>query len=127
MNDFLSLADAISKKIAENNKPRFHSQRSELLNELYSHYEESWKKNTWTNYINWLKNNRFKNTPEKREEFKKSKDYWKKDSVKTFCSYRVGFIPTNDLYYIISIARDKNKRGENFNQWLFWAINPKNF
>lgn len=122
--NFISFADAIAQKKLEI-KPKFRSQRNELFNELYKYYEKSWKQNTWSNYIKWLKQNKFKNTPEKRNEFKKSKMYFKKDTEKSFCSYRLGFMKTDDLYFLISIAKDKDNRGENFNRWLFWAIKPE--
>lgn len=51
--------------------------------------------------------------------------YFKKDTEKSFCSYRLGFMKTDDLYFLISIAKDKDNRGENFNRWLFWAIKPE--
>lgn len=95
------------------------SERAELLGQIYEHYEKSWKKNTWTNYIKWLKEQKKKNTKDNQALFKKSKSYFKKDTIKTFCSFRLGHVKTNDLYYILSQAKDKDNRGENFNLWLF--------
>lgn len=118
-NKFL---EAIEKRKLEVEKPKFRSERSELFNELYSYYEKSYRKNCWSDYITWLKKNKFKHSKEKIAEFKKSKDFRKKISIKSFCSFWLSFVKTNDLYYLISIAKDKDQRGENFNKWLFWAI-----
>lgn len=125
-NNFISLADYIAQKKIENPIKQFRSQRNELFNELYKFYEKSWRKNTWTNYIKWLKINKLENNKINREKFSKSKMFFPKDTEKKFCSFRLGFMPTKDLYYILSIAKDMDNRGENFNKWLFWAIKPQN-
>ena len=98
------------------------SQRAELFKELYGHYESSYKKSTWTEYRKWLGRNKFKHSTARTAEFRKSKEFRKPIEIKSFCSYWLGFLKTEDLYYLISIAKDKENRGENFNKWLFWAI-----
>ena len=116
---FISLAEYIAKIKLENPAP-FRSERNELFNQLYAFYEKSWKKNMWIDYIAWLKKNHFKHSKEKVLAYKKVA--YPKISEKSFCSYWLGHIPTNDLYYLVSIAKDKDNRGENFNRWLFWAL-----
>ena len=74
----------------------------------------------WKNYIAWLKQNRFKHSRDTVEEFKKIAP--KEISVKSFCSFWLGHLKTEDLYYLLSIAKDKEQRGESFNKWLFWAL-----
>lgn len=123
--DFVSLSEAISKKMSEIEKPKFRCERSELFNELYSYYEKSYKKNSWSSYIAWLKKNRFKHSKEKIAEFKRDKSFRKQIPVSSFCSFWLSFMKTDDLYYLVSIAKDKDNRGENFNKWLFWAIKPQ--
>lgn len=98
------------------------SERADLIGQIYEYYEKSWKKNTWINYISWLKTNRIKNTKENRELFKKSKSFFKKETVKSIASFRLGHIKTKDLYYILSQAKDMDKRGDNFNKWLFYSL-----
>lgn len=122
-NPFLSLQQALAEKMAEfGERPKFKSQRAELFAELYTYYEKSYKHNSWLNYIAWLKANRFKHTRERVEQYKKSKEFRKKITIKSFCSFWLSFMKTNDLYYLISIAKDKERRKENFNKWLFWSI-----
>lgn len=122
---FVSLSDALAKIKAESTPPKFRSERNSIFNELYSHYEKSYKKNTWASYISWLKANRLKHSREQVEKFKKSSAFRKQITVKSFCSFWLGWMSTQDLYYLVSIARDKENRGENFNKWLFWAIKHK--
>lgn len=101
---------------------KFRSNRAELFNELYSLYEKSYKKNMWDEYRQWLRKNRFKHTTYTLEQFKKSSAYRKQIPVGSFCSFWFGFLTTSDLCYLISVAKDKDKRGENLNKWLFWSI-----
>lgn len=106
-------------------KEKYKSERAELLAEIYQYYELSWKKNTWSNYIKWLKENKKKDSKELRQQFKKTKNYFKKDSIKTFASFRLGHIPTKDLYYIKSQGKDMITRGDNFNKWLWFSLKTK--
>lgn len=130
-NPFEKFLERLGKEIKRSEKDtpipeyepkRFRSKRAELFNELYSLYEISYKRNTWKIYRSWLARNRFKHSQAKLNEFKKTKLFRKPISVKSFCSYWFGFLKTNDLYYLLSIARDKINRKENLNSWLFWAI-----
>lgn len=121
---FTPLAEALKSKMAElqNKKPQFKSERAELFNELYSHYEKSYVKNTQILYGQWLKKNKYKHSMERVEQYKKDKSFRKKITIKSFCSHWFSFIKTQDIYYLNSICRDKENRNENVNQWLFWAI-----
>lgn len=121
-NSFISFKDAIEAMKLTVEKPRARSQRAELFGELYAHYEKGYKKDMWMIYGSWLKKNRYKHSKERMAEFQKSKLFRKKIPVKTFCSYWLGHIKTDDIYYLISIAKDKEHRRENFNRWLFWSI-----
>lgn len=123
---FISLSDALAKMKSELNPPKFRSERNSIFNELYSYYEKSYKKNTWQEYLSWLKANKIKHTREHVEMFKKTPTFRKQITVKSFCSFWLGFMKTQDLYYLVSIAKDKENRGENFNKWLFWAIKDQN-
>lgn len=117
---YFSLQDAIAKMKMENPVPKFKSQRAELFNDLYSFYEKDYKKQKWKEYISWLKKNRKKHTKEAIAEFRLVS--YPKISIRSFCSFWLGHIPTDDLYYLVSIARDCDNRGISFNKWLFWAL-----
>lgn len=118
--EMISLADALAK-YKKQEKPKFRSQRSEIISQLYEFYKADWKVSTWKNYVAWLKQNRIKNSEESRAKFKKSTSFFKMMTVRYFC-VKISHIPTEDLYYLISIAKDKQNRGESFNKWLFWAL-----
>jgi len=61
-NSFISLQQAIQNAKLEIPKTKIRSERSSIFNELYSYYEKSYKKNTWSSYIAWLKFNKYKHT-----------------------------------------------------------------
>lgn len=123
---WMQLADVLKNyKFQEKPEKNFRSERSEVFAELYKYYENDWKVQTWKNYITYLKQNKKKDTNEQRELFKKSDLYFKKISVKSFCSFWLSFLTTDELYFILSIAKDKLNRKESFNKWLFYSLKGK--
>lgn len=117
--DYLTFQQAIDKY--RNEKPKL-TERQEILKQLYGYYEKSYKKNTWSEYVKWLKQTKTKHSKKSVEDYKKKA--FKKITISSFCSYWLSHIPTKDLYYLLSYARDMDNRGENFNKWLFWSLNP---
>ncbi len=122
---FLSLRETLEARMRELPEPPCRSERAELFKELYGFYERSYKKNTWSDYLAWLRRNRFRHSSERVVQYEKDKSYRKIIPVSSFCSYWFGFLKTSDLYYLISVVRDMEHRGMNVNRWLFWAIKPK--
>lgn len=120
----MQLSDII-KNYQLKEQPTFRSQRSEVFAELYKYYENDWKVQTWKNYISFLKQEKKKDSNESRQLFTKSKFYFKKISVKSFCSFWLSFLTTEELYYLVSIAKDKLNRKESFNKWLFYSLKAK--
>ena len=125
----ISMADAIAQMKLTNEQPFVKTadknHRRCLFRELYPYYERDWKKQTWKNYQIWLRNNRLKDSKENQAKFKKSDMFFKKISDASFASFWLSHMRTEDLYYLISIAKDKENRKESFNKWLFWAIKPQ--
>ncbi|HAS92275.1 MAG TPA: hypothetical protein DCS12_08600, partial [Clostridiales bacterium] len=121
--DFISISDYVKKYKIDKTKL---SERSELFKQLYPYYERSYKKNTWTNYITWLKRNKIKHSSKSLEDFKKSKYFHKKIDEKSLATYWLCWADKETLYYLQSIAKDMENRNQNFNRWLFWAIKPQN-
>ena len=121
--NYFSFEQAIQRRKEEIGIHNFKSQRSELLNQLYAFYEKDYKKQTWKNYITWLKKNRKKHSKETIAEFRLVS--YPKINIRSFCSFWLGHIPTNDLYYLVSIARDCDNRGVSFNKWLFYSLKTK--
>lgn len=100
------------------------SERGDVLSQIYELYRKSNKKENWKRYIKWLKFNRIKHTKLSVEDFKKSKDCLTARVIKSF-AIMLSHIPTSDLYYILSIAKDKDNRGENFSGWLMGELYKK--
>lgn len=107
-----------------NTEKKFKSERAEIISELYDMYKRDNKKQNWLNYVRHLKANRIKDSKETRTKFQSSKMFFKEKSIQSFCFF-LSHIPTKDLYYLTSEARDKFNRGESFVKWLFWSIKVK--
>ena len=98
-------------------KKKTLNERQELLKELYDFYLKHQKISNWKTYRKNFREDNKKNI----DLFMKSKDYYKPMDIKLFC-IRIGHIPTQDIYYLISIARDMLNRKTNFNKWLFYNL-----
>lgn len=98
------------------------SERAELIKEIYAIYNSSNQKTNrkilnWKRYCEWCRENKFPKGKDSEQKFKKSKKYIKEHSIKTFCFF-ISPIPTADLYYISSVARDMDNRGQNFGSYI---------
>lgn len=105
------------------------SERAQITKEIYEIYISARqkifrKKQNWTRYIQWLKDNRTLNSPEAQKKFKKSKQYIREHDIKTFCFF-LSPIPTADLYYVLSVAKDMNNRNENFGGYIMANLSNK--
>lgn len=98
--------------------------RKDLFKELYTFYEEEYQEEMIGKYKIWRVINKQPKTPETKAMFTKSLKF-KKVSDKSFCSFWLSFMKTEDLPYLISIAKDKKNRKESFNKWLFDSIKVK--
>jgi len=106
----------------QNKKFTKGSQRNDILRQIYSFYDSDrevflTKKKNWKRYIEFLKENKIKDSKENQERFKKSKKFIKKMSSSTV-AYFVSHIPTNDLYYILSDVKDKSFRNESVGAYI---------
>lgn len=104
-------------------KPKQRSQRAELIEQLYNIYMSETqvrhrKIANWKRYCEWCRNNKTPDSEEVQSKFKKSKSYIKTHNIKTFV-YFLSVIPTSDLDYLISVAKDMNNRNQNFSGYLF--------
>lgn len=102
---------------------KFLSQRNEFMKELHEAYLQDKYNLDKLNYVRWLKRNKFSPSTENIARWKKgSGEFRTPITPKSFASFWLAHIPTHDLYYLVSIARDKQNRKESFNKWLFWAL-----
>ena len=106
----------------QNKKFTKGSQRNDILRQIYSFYDSDrevflTKKKNWKRYIEFLKENKIKDSKENQDRFKKSKKFIKKMSSSTV-AYFVSHIPTNDLYYILSVVKDKSFRNESVGAYI---------
>ena len=106
----------------QNKKFTKGSQRNDILRQIYSFYDSDrevflTKKKNWKRYIEFLRENKIKDSKENQERFKRSKKFIKKMSSSTF-AYFVSHIPTNDLYYVLSVVKDKSFRNESVGAYI---------
>ena len=98
------------------------SERNDILRQIYSFYDTGQeeylrKKENWKRYIAFLKENRMPNTQENQTMFKKSKKFIKKMSPATL-AYFLSHIPTRELYYILSVVKDRSFRNEGIGVYI---------
>jgi len=114
----LNIKDIISSKIT---KTVEKSQRAELIKELYSLYcspvqNKLRKIENWKRYVKYCKENKL-NLKENVDKFRKNKLFIKILPIKAFC-FKTSHIKTQDLWYVLSVARDKNGREQSIAQFL---------
>lgn len=99
------------------------SKRAELIQEIH----ELYKKDKWfldrRQCTNWINRNGMKPTKENVERWKKESGEFRSEiSPKSLASFWLAHIPTDHLFYIISVGKDMRNRNQSFNKWLFWAL-----
>jgi len=103
--------------------------RNEVIKEIYQLYSSEKERTirrieNWKNYIKYLKANKIRDTKERQQEFKKYKIFIKEKTDKQLAIY-LSIIPTESLYYMLSVSRDKYKRGESVGKYVMGSIKPK--
>lgn len=107
----------------ENVKPtKKINQRNDLLNQIYAFYNSEQetihiKRANWKRYIQELKKHSWKDNKEHQEHFKKSKLFIKKKTPRDIAFF-LSHIPTNDLWYILSVVKDKTFRNESVGAYI---------
>ena len=136
MTTMQGIQDALKKyelQKQEKKKGRREQERDAPFNELYRLYTSVTQRNlrrkeNWRRYILWLKVHRIKHTTDSVAKFRKTRkgsklfiqglsfvDEW---GVSTF-AVKISHIKGEMLYYTLSVARDKDNRGESIGAWLF--------
>ena len=99
------------------------SSRNEFMAQIHQFYLDDKFISDRLNYAKWLRRNKLKPCQENIDKWKKTSGEFRKPiTPASLASFWLAHIPTTDLYYLISIAKDKKNRKESFNKWLFWAI-----
>jgi hypothetical protein len=119
----------ISEILNQIEKPKQRSKRAELTQQLYDIYMSDTqvkhrKLANWKRYCAWCRENRIADGKEAHTKFKKSRQYIKTHNIKTFV-YFLSVIPTSDLDYLLSQAKDMNNRDQNFSGYLFANLTGK--
>lgn len=105
-----------SLKTYENKKTKI-SERAEVIKSIYELYSsdkqtELRRKENWKRYCKFCRKNKLSHSNENVALFKKQKEFIKKKTVKEVCIL-LSHIPTKDLYYVLSTAKDDFNRNKN--------------
>jgi hypothetical protein len=128
----MNISDLIKQKIESmweiSKKEKTLNERQTLLKELYDVYVLENKFENYYRYSKWL--GKVKICTEKVEEFKKVKLPIEKKYIKpitsAFFAIKLSHIPTEDLYYLVSVKKDSvHRKGytrSSFTKWLWFSI-----
>lgn len=108
-------------------KETLRSERASVIKELYEIYsgdKVGRKITNWKRYCKWCRENNLTNSKENQIKFKKSKLFIKEMPIKSFCFF-LSHLKTNDLHYMISVAKDKRNRGENYSAFIIGSVKHK--
>lgn len=108
------------------------SRRAQVIKEIYEIYTsiseiklrriENWKR-----YCQWMRRDGLipsRVDPENNKRFRRTELFIKEIPIGSFC-FLISHIKTDDLYYILSVCKDKNNRGESSGAWLLSSIYKK--
>jgi hypothetical protein len=106
-----------------------NNERADIIQQIYSMYDTGQerlliKKANWKRYVEWLKENKIKNSPDAQLKFKKSKRFIKPMTIGTMC-YFLSHLKKNDLYYVFSVVKDKKNRNESIGSYVVVLHNSK--
>ena len=96
--------------------------RNDILKQIYAFYDTQQeviltKKANWKRYIETLKKQKVKDSQEQQRTFKKSKLFIRKMTPSSMAFF-LSHIPTTDLWYILSVAKDKSFRNESVGAYI---------
>lgn len=94
------------------------------IHDFYMKESDNRKKENWRRYCKWCKENKLSNTKENQKKFKNQQQFIKEYSLARL-TYLLNFMPTDDLPYIVSTAREFWHSKKNFTSWLSTFIFSK--
>ena len=125
-----SIAEIIKLPEQSQSEKRPLRERAMLLNEIYELYSSLQDKKlrhiyNIELYKKWLQDKRIKHSPTNWELFRKSSNYVKTIDIGSFAIRLSHLKKPEDLYFLLSVAKDKYRRGEPIGAYIFYSIKPK--
>lgn len=119
-----SLSEIVNQK--ESSPKKKGGERHALLGEIFEIYQSESERTkrkveNWRRYVAWLKSWRIPDSKESRKKFKRTKGFLKELPISGFARF-ISHIPTQDLYYVVSMSKDTSNRGFSAIAWLFSKI-----
>lgn len=108
------------------------SERTDLFRQIYSFYDTTQEENhrkraNWKRYIQYLKENKLRNSKETMQKFKKSKSFLRKITAQSMAIFWLNHVLTPDLYYVLSVVKDKSFRNESVGGYICSLYTDKKF
>lgn len=102
------------------------SERGDVIGKIFELYDSEQertlrKKENWKRYVSWLKQNKRKNEPHSINDFKKSKIFLRPFTIKKLC-FLISHLKTVDLYYVLSVCKDKYNRNESIGAYIYTQV-----
>lgn len=125
-----SIADTLQGNIFIADDKCAKSERGQILKELYDIYtcgqeKKNRSKENWKRYCDWCREMKYPDIKINRKIFRQSWRFIRELNIKVFC-IKLSHLSQTDLYYILSISRDKYNRQELIGAWIFSSIKIKN-
>ena len=108
------------------------SERTDLFRQIYSFYDTVQednirRKTNWKRYVAYLKENKLEHSKETLAKFKKSKSFLKKITDKSVATFWLSHVETSDLWYVLSVCKDKSFRNESVGGYICSLYTDKKF
>lgn len=99
------------------------SQRNDLMRQIYAFYDTAQEDRlrkiaNWRRYVTHLKVNKIKDSNEEKKKFPKNKTFIKKFTPRTMAAYYLSHVKTADLWFVLSVAKDKGFRNESVGSYI---------
>lgn len=96
--------------------------RNDILKQIYAFYDTEQETNltkiaNWKRYIQELKKHSWRDSKEHQDHFRKSKVFIKKMTPSSMAFF-LSHIPTQDLWYILSVVKDRAFRNESVGVYI---------
>ena len=98
------------------------SERAQVTKDIFELYNSIIDKklrrvDNWKRYVEWCKTNKVPDSDVNRKLFRRSHRFIKDMPIGTFCFF-LSHLSLTDLYYCLSVCKDRNQRGESVSAWI---------
>lgn len=118
----LSFMETIQSLLQVNTKKG--SERTDVVRQIFEVYQSDRtgrKIENWKRFCLFCREKKIKNTSDTRKAFKKTSLFIRESTPRNL-AVKLSHIPTQDLYYILSVSKDRLSRHESVGGFIFGSI-----